>query len=143
MKKYHVYNTVQYIKNFFGAEKQATKNPFVAEDVKLLAAMSMSAKMRVSKDGNNFWYYCANNESDNDVAKFLLLRNGVNVMQHKTRLFSPSRRVLRVPQRYLRNRSSALEFVNEVSRFSEVYTGKEVEKYKQTVLRQMANVKVL
>ncbi len=144
MKKYHVYNTVRYVRNMFGgANAAAAGNKFGESDMKLLAAMCMSAKLRTSRLGNRYWYYVTNNEQDNALATYLLLRNGVNVMPHKTHLFNPARPVLRAPGRLLNHGGAVQNFMNQVSHFAELYTTRDMESYKAHVLHEMTNGKTL
>lgn len=138
MKKYHLYNAVQRVKNALGGAATAMgQNPFVDDDIKLLASMSLSAKMRISNSGGTYWYYCATDENNNDIAKFILLRNGVNVMQHNSRLYNPRRKVLRVSQRYLKKNAKAGEFVKRVSEMQELYGAISMSQHKERVQQQM------
>ena len=109
----NLYKSIEIIKDFF-TPRNKNVNLGAAEDIKILSKLADKAEYMRARNGVVYFYYVPSNEKDIDIAKFLMVRNGLKPHVHKSRYSYAPVMVLRILHSDIRKSPSRRLFVRSI-----------------------------
>ena len=108
-----LYTSIEKIKNFF-TPRYTAFNPNAAQDAQILSQISSRAVYMRARNGATYFYFFPIDEAYLDVAKFLMVRNGLKPRKHRSFYPYIPVTVLRVLDSDINSSPARSEFVQSI-----------------------------